>query len=234
MWTCVRTASVWTLLEATVASVRWASLLLRTARPARVNKRTQTHTHTRNLLYMYRCTQSQFFYAHRYRRMQLPEHLCVWNMSESAWDVPLCVWRRIRTGPQWRQLHRWCAILVYCRLKTWINVIVEYIAHPSVQYNVYMNHRHIVSMENVKYSISHISLSLTDVNECADPVNCINGLCLNMPGSYVCNCPPDFELNPTGVGCVGECVSQAFTSLNQAAASKSHPTFTSAGHRSVT
>lgn len=44
---------------------------------------------------------------------------------------------------------------------------------------------------------------MADVNECADPVNCINGLCVNMPGSYLCNCPPDFELNPTGVGCVG-------------------------------
>ena len=43
-----------------------------------------------------------------------------------------------------------------------------------------------------------------DVNECADPVNCINGLCVNTPGSYLCNCPQDFELNPSGVGCVGE------------------------------
>lgn len=43
-----------------------------------------------------------------------------------------------------------------------------------------------------------------DINECADPVNCINGLCVNTPGGYLCNCPDDFELNPTGVGCVGE------------------------------
>lgn len=35
-------------------------------------------------------------------------------------------------------------------------------------------------------------------------MNCINGLCVNMPGGYLCNCPPDFELNPTGVGCVGK------------------------------
>ena len=42
-----------------------------------------------------------------------------------------------------------------------------------------------------------------DINECADPVNCINGLCVNTPGGYMCNCPDDFELNPTGVGCVG-------------------------------
>lgn len=47
-------------------------------------------------------------------------------------------------------------------------------------------------------------MCIADINECADPVNCINGLCVNTPGSYQCNCPPDFELNPTGVGCVGE------------------------------
>lgn len=49
----------------------------------------------------------------------------------------------------------------------------------------------------------HLSI-FSDINECADPVNCINGLCVNTPGSYLCNCPQDFELNPTGVGCVGE------------------------------
>lgn len=49
-----------------------------------------------------------------------------------------------------------------------------------------------------------LCVCVPDINECADPVNCINGLCVNTPGSYLCNCPPDFELNPTGVGCVGE------------------------------
>lgn len=45
---------------------------------------------------------------------------------------------------------------------------------------------------------------LSDINECADPTICINGICVNIPGSYHCNCPADFELNPTRVGCVGE------------------------------
>ena len=49
-----------------------------------------------------------------------------------------------------------------------------------------------------------VCVCVTDINECAHPVNCINGLCVNTPGSYLCNCPTDFELNPTGVGCVGE------------------------------
>ncbi|KAG8127116.1 hypothetical protein E2320_022244 [Naja naja] len=52
--------------------------------------------------------------------------------------------------------------------------------------------------------------SCSDVNECADPVNCINGLCVNTPGSYLCNCPQDFELNPTGVGCVDTRVGNCF------------------------
>lgn len=43
-----------------------------------------------------------------------------------------------------------------------------------------------------------------DIDECADPINCVNGLCVNTPGRYECNCPPDFQLNPTGVGCVGK------------------------------
>uniref|UniRef100_A0A8D2J7Q9 Uncharacterized protein n=1 Tax=Varanus komodoensis TaxID=61221 RepID=A0A8D2J7Q9_VARKO len=41
-----------------------------------------------------------------------------------------------------------------------------------------------------------------DIDECADPINCVNGFCVNTPGRYECNCPPDFQLNPTGVGCV--------------------------------
>lgn len=43
-----------------------------------------------------------------------------------------------------------------------------------------------------------------DVNECLDPTTCISGNCVNTPGSYTCDCPPDFELNPTRVGCVGK------------------------------
>ncbi|XP_043853205.1 fibrillin-2-like [Dromiciops gliroides] len=41
-----------------------------------------------------------------------------------------------------------------------------------------------------------------DVNEYAAPINCINGLCVSSPCQYECNCPPDFQLNPTDVGCV--------------------------------
>lgn len=48
------------------------------------------------------------------------------------------------------------------------------------------------------------NLPVLDIDECADPINCVNGLCVNTPGRYECNCPPDFQLNPTGVGCVGK------------------------------
>lgn len=56
---------------------------------------------------------------------------------------------------------------------------------------------------NIIYTMFALS-PLSDVNECADPTICINGMCVNIPGSYHCNCPADFELNPTRVGCVGE------------------------------
>lgn len=52
-----------------------------------------------------------------------------------------------------------------------------------------------------------VFVSFADINECAVHVNCLNGLCVNIPGSYLCNCPADFQLNPTGVGCVGESLS---------------------------
>lgn len=61
-----------------------------------------------------------------------------------------------------------------------------------------------VCIENVKILMWVFSLFFLDIDECADPINCVNGLCVNTPGRYECNCPPDFQLNPTGVGCVGE------------------------------
>ncbi|MED6274642.1 Fibrillin-2, partial [Characodon lateralis] len=51
------------------------------------------------------------------------------------------------------------------------------------------------------------------INECAVHVNCLNGLCVNIPGSYMCNCPPDFTLNPTGVGCVDTRVGNCFLDI---------------------
>lgn len=44
-WICVKTANVLTLREATAVSVRWASLLLKTARHAKVHAHTDTDTH---------------------------------------------------------------------------------------------------------------------------------------------------------------------------------------------
>lgn len=55
-----------------------------------------------------------------------------------------------------------------------------------------------------EYLFTTCCFFLADVNECADPTTCISGTCINTAGSYTCECPPDFELNPTRVGCVGK------------------------------
>ncbi|XP_033615292.1 fibrillin-3 [Fukomys damarensis] len=45
--------------------------------------------------------------------------------------------------------------------------------------------------------------SREDVNECAEnPGLCGNGLCVNTDGSFRCECPPGYGLDPTGVSCV--------------------------------
>ena len=45
---------------------------------------------------------------------------------------------------------------------------------------------------------------LADINECDNPDNCLYGTCVNREGSYICQCPPNYELNPSGTGCVGK------------------------------
>lgn len=62
----------------------------------------------------------------------------------------------------------------------------------------------VVCREKVKMLMWAFQMLFLDIDECADPINCVNGLCVNTPGRYECNCPPDFQLNPTGVGCVGK------------------------------
>ena len=47
-------------------------------------------------------------------------------------------------------------------------------------------------------------LNIVDLNECENPDNCLYGECVNKPGGYECRCPPNFELNPAGTGCVGK------------------------------
>lgn len=43
--------------------------------------------------------------------------------------------------------------------------------------------------------------NFTDV-KCEDSTTCISSTCVSTAGSYICECPPDFELNPTHIGCV--------------------------------
>ena len=46
--------------------------------------------------------------------------------------------------------------------------------------------------------------SVIDINECDNPDNCLYGTCVNVPGSYLCQCPPEKVLNPTGTACIGK------------------------------
>lgn len=51
-----------------------------------------------------------------------------------------------------------------------------------------------------------------DTNECLDnPGVCQNGICINTDGSFRCECPFGYNLDYTGVKCVGETASQMST-----------------------
>ena len=45
--------------------------------------------------------------------------------------------------------------------------------------------------------------AFTDVNECLNPDSCKYGTCINTNGKYICQCPPNFTLTPTGTACIG-------------------------------
>lgn len=43
------------------------------------------------------------------------------------------------------------------------------------------------------------------MNECSENLGvCINGACINTDGSFRCECPFGYNLDYTGVNCVGE------------------------------
>lgn len=41
---------------------------------------------------------------------------------------------------------------------------------------------------------------LIDINECNEG-KCLNGRCINTPGSFTCICPPGFDVSPDGTMC---------------------------------
>ena len=54
-----------------------------------------------------------------------------------------------------------------------------------------------------RYEKDEHGANCTDIDECAVEGNCLSGECINTNGRYECRCPEGFELNPTGIGCVG-------------------------------
>lgn len=46
-----------------------------------------------------------------------------------------------------------------------------------------------------------------DLNECAMmPDACVGGECINTDGSFRCECPQGYRLDPSGKKCVGKCL----------------------------
>lgn len=64
-----------------------------------------------------------------------------------------------------------------------------------------------------KKAIAHVFdvdvafVSWTDIDECNSGDNLCqrNAKCINIPGSYRCECSPGFKLSPSGA-CLGECI----------------------------
>ena len=50
--------------------------------------------------------------------------------------------------------------------------------------------------------VIYFSLIDIDINECDGAHPCIQ-ICNNTPGSYVCDCNPEYRLNSDGISCRG-------------------------------
>lgn len=59
-------------------------------------------------------------------------------------------------------------------------------------------------VKNLCVLISVLCIIFIDINECDNPQICQYGTCINTPGSFVCECPPNYTLAPNGAGCVGK------------------------------
>lgn len=67
--------------------------------------------------------------------------------------------------------------------------------------NRYIQFGHIFFCKRV-----HGWFCILDVNECLEsPGICSNGQCINTDGSFRCECPMGYNLDYTGVRCVGKC-----------------------------
>jgi len=66
---------------------------------------------------------------------------------------------------------------------TWKNIV----ACLSTQRITLLNKLHVATCLGGGYSSSSV-MSISDVNECATPGRCVNGVCENTPGSFWCNC----------------------------------------------
>lgn len=99
---------------------------------------------------------------------------------------------------------------------------MRYIYHETTlyaKYNTYLSGNMFTCFINFKSLLNRYSFDISfyieevygwffilDVNECLEsPGICSNGQCINTDGSFRCECPMGYNLDYTGVRCVGEC-----------------------------
>ena len=66
-------------------------------------------------------------------------------------------------------------------------------------------------MEYGTFNIIHVSpcqhskcCVVVDIDECTENGKiCLNGECINTPGSHRCECNPGYQLSPDGAFCLG-------------------------------
>lgn len=59
-------------------------------------------------------------------------------------------------------------------------------------------------VNTVCYMLLLIFYSFLDINECELEGQCIDGTCVNTPGSFRCQCPPNYQLDASGRICKGD------------------------------
>lgn len=123
----------------------------------------------------------------------------LWLLGDGAtwWNVhmvrkQLATWllRRVEPATAWSMTGR-VTDMPLCRTP----YATPFICFFSLTFNILIKF-------NVKW---HLQWRL-DIDECSENGRiCLNGQCVNEPGSYKCICSPGYQLSPDGAFCLGKC-----------------------------